>query len=229
MGPLVYTSGNLEMIRGKRLSEQASMGPLVYTSGNPCAHQAQVGATVLQWGRWFTPAETGYARRFRCIARRASMGPLVYTSGNDYVLVMPGFTASASMGPLVYTSGNPTAVASSARPAASFNGAAGLHQRKLETRFLCPDDKRRFNGAAGLHQRKLRRPAGARPAGIPLQWGRWFTPAETGKWPPLSCGQPPLQWGRWFTPAETSAISSVIFQARLRFNGAAGLHQRKPR
>ena len=39
-----------------------------------------------------------------------------------------------------------------------------------------------------------------------LQWGRWFTPAETS---PMVVRRRrsgcPLQWGRWFTPAETGS------------------------
>ena len=37
----------------------------------------------------------------------------------------------------------------------------------------------------------------------------------------------PLQWGRWFTPAETEAYVHGLDGRRTRFNGAAGLHQRK--
>ena len=63
---------------------------------------------------------------------------------------------------------------------------------------------------------------------ILLQWGRWFTPAETR--PPTA---PPaahcrLQWGRWFTPAETPPPGPSLAPLSSGFNGAAGLHQRKP-
>ena len=38
-----------------------------------------------------------------------------------------------------------------------------------------------------------------------LQWGRWFTPAETFSLGSPLASQSKLQWGRWFTPAETRA------------------------
>ena len=87
-----------------------------------------------------------------------------------------------------------------------------------------------FNGAAGLHQRKPNPPDESRVAPGRLQWGRWFTPAETGKREHADCSDAsfngaaglhqrkhrrfiaaartdvPLQWGRWFTPAETNLV-----------------------
>ena len=181
------------------------MGPLVYTSGNAEERVRALLAEELQWGRWFTPAETGLALFAWVEASDASMGPLVYTSGNS-----------------IRTEAPPT-------PSHSFNGAAGLHQRKpaLPTRSRAPPMR--------------------------LQWGRWFTPAETDPSPPQA---PPraasfngaaglhqrkprrmgqqrprrhmLQWGRWFTPAETLRVMAPGRVAGLGFNGAAGLHQRKP-
>ena len=59
------------------------------------------------------------------------MGPLVYTSGNETRNHHPLSLKLASMGPLVYTSGNGLTRAAIQAPRNSFNGAAGLHQRKL--------------------------------------------------------------------------------------------------
>ena len=60
------------------------MGPLVYTSGNVLRMPpGRDPLPKLQWGRWFTPAETlRMARRLAGKTQDASMGPLVYTSGN---------------------------------------------------------------------------------------------------------------------------------------------------
>ena len=140
-----------------------------------CCHQAERfnGAAGLHQRKRIDHA----ARRF---SPRASMGPLVYTSGNRPYSALTstahaGFNgaaglhqrklpcagrwcrgpARASMGPLVYTSGN----SESARPALAANLG--------------------FNGAAGLHQRKPNPPDESRVAPGRLQWGRWFTPAET--------------------------------------------------
>ena len=59
MGPLVYTSGNCTHAVGSAGSDNPSMGPLVYTSGNLAERiGVSVPEAILQWGRWFTPAET---------------------------------------------------------------------------------------------------------------------------------------------------------------------------
>ena len=83
------------------------------------------------------------------------------------------------MGPLVYTSGNLERAAPPTGGPRAFNGAAGLHQRKLYVATLDPEDD------------------------WTLQWGRWFTPAETIDAPTWAYVLGHLQWGRWFTPAET--------------------------
>ena len=155
------------------------------------------------------------------------------------------------MGPLVYTSGNPEGEWAYETKTGGFNGAAGLHQRKrwpsstawtpgavlqwgrwftpAETWPACgPGCRRpRFNGAAGLHQRKLRqqevKALGAREASMgPLV----YTSGNLGVADGTVSEWERLQWGRWFTPAETY---TTRFSWRLgsRFNGAAGLHQRK--
>ena len=60
------------------------------------------------------------------------MGPLVYTSGSLQVLQGTGERIyAASMGPLVYTSGSHKGDIYRFDGWKSFNGAAGLHQRKL--------------------------------------------------------------------------------------------------
>ena len=131
------------------------MGPLVYTSGNAVDEHPVVRPLV------------------------ASMGPLVYTSGNHCLESSAvGRHRTASMGPLVYTSGNSASLASGSDRSGSFNGAAGLHQRKL---------------------------VGVAVDGVDVD---------------------PLQWGRWFTPAETPTATARNHN-RASFNGAAGLHQRK--
>ena len=156
------------------------------------------------------------------------MGPLVYTSGNAGRSHEQAAVTTASMGPLVYTSGNSSTIVCPGDTALRFNGAAGLHQRKPARVGSVRCGLWRFNGAAGLHQRKPGLPAGElRPDGE-LQWGRWFTPAETCRSICWAAGasarfngaaglhqrkrvegsqsvphQFGLQWGRWFTPAET--------------------------
>ena len=163
---------------------RASMGPLVYTSGNLAAFPPFCQTwTSLQWGRWFTPAETrGAAAAGHCVGG-ASMGPLVYTSGNHRYRPAVG------------------------RPEPCFNGAAGLHQRKLGDMGIDCLCRSCFNGAAGLHQRKPAVCPPRRTGGSRLQWGRWFTPAETRMVVLCTTDEDGLQWGRWFTPAETRSMS----------------------
>ena len=208
MGPLVYTSGNSPEPPGLSCGCNRFNGAAGLHQRKPARRfpARRSCATPLQWGRWFTPAETRPVASQGSIAcRRASMGPLVYTSGNlvrkeggvelvsrfngaaglhqrkrgwrstsgggltplqwgrwftpaetDVGPVVRWAIPGASMGPLVYTSGNPPAPAPLSPAPPRFNGAAGLHQRKRNT-------LRGF-------------PSGP----IKLQWGRWFTPAETG-------------------------------------------------
>ena len=157
MGPLVYTSGNPDDEANDSPSVSPSMGPLVYTSGN--AENAVLdlrGSVALQWGRWFTPAET------------QGQPPL---PGN--------------------------------RPL-TFNGAAGLHQRKQSRRLPV-------------------RSSFAPPSMGPLVYTSGNRDWLSGKPPGKNC----LQWGRWFTPAETIACACWPTCRASAFNGAAGLHQRK--
>ena len=156
---------------------KASMGPLVYTSGNACGAVGRAGDHPLQWGRWFTPAETRDARPLLDAVVAASMGPLVYTSGNRTVGRCWGPGRCASMGPLVYTSGN------------------------------------------------LAEPAMARAAGFASMGPLVYTSGNM-EHPEGWIGSIELQWGRWFTPAETHPSRRIPGEDR-RFNGAAGLHQRK--
>ena len=57
MGPLVYTSGSFTKQVVKAEAKPASMGPLVYTSGSSELSGVPPLVEMLQWGRWFTPAE----------------------------------------------------------------------------------------------------------------------------------------------------------------------------
>ena len=111
----------------------ASMGPLVYTSGN---HEwgvtGECGRHKLQWGRWFTPAET-----FRATSER--------------VVACWGF-----------------------------NGAAGLHQRKPEDPAGCRLAWPQASMGPLVYTSGNRKTCRSPKAPIlSLQWGRWFTPAET--------------------------------------------------
>ena len=156
------------------------------------------------------------------------MGPLVYTSGSDArrrhgararrlqwgrwftpaeatrwldMMLSPHV---ASMGPLVYTSGSAGLQAAGYWPAGCFNGAAGLHQRK-------PVQARRSGRTAEE-----------------LQWGRWFTPAEASG----AAGHPAQPVGASMGPlvytSGSSASRPPTPPRSSGFNGAAGLHQRKP-
>ena len=82
MGPLVYTSGNPKAPLMHAGIRATSMGPLVYTSGNWVGAGVVADKQKLQWGRWFTPAETYSVSDFMPRYTTTSMGPLVYTSGN---------------------------------------------------------------------------------------------------------------------------------------------------
>ena len=65
MGPLVYTSGNRFGPVRPIGPIPPSMGPLVYTSGNAEMRAVMIERQRLQWGRWFTPAETLHAAATR--------------------------------------------------------------------------------------------------------------------------------------------------------------------
>ena len=110
-----------------------------------------------------------------------------------------------------------------------------------------------FNGAAGIHRRKPAQAAGEEEADgqasmgppeftggnpnirsgtydqIPtLQWGRRNSPAETRPAHADRRCPPELQWGRRNSPAETGLAAGAVRRRRRGFNGAAGIHRRKP-
>ena len=164
----------------------ASMGPPEFTGGNPPPPAAGGRRRQsLQWGRRNSPAETDH--------EWAETGP--------------------ERGALQWGRRNSpaeTALTSKRRSSGSwcFNGAAGIHRRKLS------DDRpphvpllSSFNGAAGIHRRKLGGgDALGRRGGATLQWGRRNSPAETWKAPNDETRRSlRLQWGRRNSPAETRA------------------------
>ena len=61
-----------------------------------------------------------------------------------------------------------------------------------------------------------------------LQWDRRNSPAETDENVGGMGAAITLQWGRRNSPAETSRNGHGGDHRRRRFNGAAGIHRRKP-
>ena len=71
MGPLVYTSGSDGGLDALLVDRHASLGPLVYTSGSDIfAARPRLRHVLLQWGRWFTPAEAWKRGRVYQVKRR---------------------------------------------------------------------------------------------------------------------------------------------------------------
>ena len=254
MGPLVYTSGSfrdivenrdeLEVLQwGRwftpaeafpdteitRRALEASMGPLVYTSGSWVGGNELSARQKLQWGRWFTPAEAetvtpnraGPHSCFNGAAGLHQRKPLAKSSGQvaysplqwgrwftpaeaRHDGVCPHFWPTASMGPLVYTSGSRPPCSGPCGGCSSFNGAAGLHQRKLWlARVVRGQDE------------------------AMLQWGRWFTPAEAYRCPVCLTTMTTASMGPLVYTSGSSAPSGWYSVSCSSFNGAAGLHQRK--
>ena len=183
------------------------------------------------------------------------MGPPEFTGGNDvpdarYLPPADGLQWGRRNSPAE----TPTGAASSRRWKARFNGAAGIHRRKLSpaaghsnTAPIASMGPPEFTGgnppedhAAG----SLRHAASMGPpeftggnAVIPtidtilrrlLQWGRRNSPAETvvvrGHHSSILIK---LQWGRRNSPAETWACRQPWACPCTSFNGAAGIHRRK--
>ena len=183
------------------------------------------------------------------------MGPPEFTGGNGGVHdVRSVGSPAASMGPPEFTGGN--FVENELLP---FLGALqwGRRNSPAETRGRAASGwraARRFNGAAGIHRRKLETRAEIlRAHSRPLQWGRRNSPAETQVYwdhqqtpnhasmgPPEFTGgnmpwrtillrtQGSLQWGRRNSPAETPTNEKRPGAITSGFNGAAGIHRRKP-
>ena len=189
------------------------------------------------------------------------------------ILVRPALYL-ASMGPPAFTGGNATTGRAPARPnglqwgrrrspaeilwwsgslgssAGRFNGAAGVHRRKLGSTNTAPPRLAGFNGAAGVHRRKYqdRRQARHRldaSMGPPAFTGGnsaateraeklarasmgppAFTGGNSGRRAQRAGHRPVLQWGRRRSPAEISRCVRGS-NCGAGFNGAAGVHRRK--
>ena len=133
------------------------------------------------------------------------MGPPEFTGGNYHpIWTTRPLAGLASMGPPEFTGGNNLLSIGSCCSSFSFNGAAGIHRRKLHG-FDGVNEiaGNRFNGAAGIHRRK-------------------HTASLVKR-----ANEAELQWGRRNSPAETRTCGSWSGSATIRFNGAAGIHRRK--
>ena len=206
MGPLVYTSGNHEPVGGPAGAEIPFNGAAGLHQRKPKANHASATApaTRLQWGRWFTPAETG------------AILPLLRSGG--------AFNGAAGLHQ------RKLAISPCGRLGVlrTFNGAAGLHQRKPGRACWGGGLPTTFNGAAGLHQRKPALRIHPTQGFLPSMGPLVYTSGNLIYGPHTRPGSLSLQWGRWFTPAETGQASVLIGRFVSTFNGAAGLHQRKP-
>ena len=181
MGPREFTRGDDGSQGCCRSLLIASMGPREFTRGDLLDDSIKVeDDNALQWGRGSSPAETSSARR-----RRFALATLQWGRGSS-----PAETSSSR-------SSTPTI--------SSFNGAAGVHPRRLAFRP---------GPTLGTSQ---------------LQWGRGSSPAETtarghrlGRLRRASMGP------REFTRGDRSSGRRSGSRER-RFNGAAGVHPRRLR
>ena len=209
----------------------ASMGPPEFTGGN--LFDLRVYPSLrrrLQWGRRNSPAETAHRGSGDPEGRSASMGPPEFTGGNPGARSAAPDRLGASMGPPEFTGGNQRHYQGNRARIGGFNGAAGIHRRK--------------RASPAEHDF---------PMFLRLQWGRRNSPAETlpihfqeqgvkhaSMGPPeftggnfrfsraTLTGKSWLQWGRRNSPAETPTSSHILLHGQARFNGAAGIHRRKP-
>ena len=203
------------------------------------------------------------------------MGPREFTRGDDRLVGVAQDGHVASMGPREFTRGDVLGDRErhdgvpalqwgrGSSPAEtvclpwhllglrSFNGAAGVHPRRLEVRVpghltfpgasMGPREFTRgdvvVNGAgvavaqASMGPREFTRgdvvrDVVAHGASNKLQWGRGSSPAETSRFSVHVSGDFLLQWGRGSSPAETTTLATPLMAA-VRFNGAAGVHPRR--
>src|SRR5262245_41811563 len=66
------------------------------------------------------------------------------------------------------------------------------------------------------------------PIKFELQWGRRRSPTETVATPSGGWAQVTLQWGRRRAPTETAPRARTAPAALRCFNGAVGVHRRRP-
>ena len=137
MGPLVYTSGNLDTEQGRAVYSGSFNGAAGLHQRKPTPTGLVVTTPApLQWGRWFTPAETRSAGSCRTRSSTCFNGAAgLHQRKLGQLRQDLGPLAFASMGPLVYTSGNEAVIYHESVSVISFNGAAGLHQRKRRLRL----------------------------------------------------------------------------------------------
>ena len=258
MGPPEFTGGNGRVRRQRQPGgRRASMGPPEFTGGNVfMPGLAQAVVDLLQWGRRNSPAETSAGAAGWTLVEVASMGPPEFTGGNTLSVLFPSCRQfEASMGPPEFTGGNavvghvqrspPTLLQWGRRnsPAetvprlpraravpARFNGAAGIHRRKPPSyQVMGMVWAGRFNGAAGIHRRKHLREVGLPQGRLHASMGPpEFTGGNVSRLLGDAVAVGRLQWGRRNSPAET-AIGGRRFPVGMScFNGAAGIHRRKP-
>ena len=160
----------------------------------------------LQWGRRPSPTESGPSLRCRRLLGRASMGPSAFTDGETSI----GGSALFS--------------------SCCFNGAVGLHRRRVRHYGSSNQPLNvGFNGAVGLHRRRGgpwnpfeqvddrlqwgRRPSPTEsrgPPGAPLGRGTAsmgpsaFTDGEASRIVRVEPSRTPLQWGRRPSPTESA-------------------------
>ena len=208
----------------------------------------------LQWGRRNSPAETQGPRQGLAWPHQASMGPPEFTGGN-----VSGVSSDVIQENRLQWGRRNSPAETRCHPAAapiatSFNGAAGIHRRKPgSSRRTGSCATVGFNGAAGIHRRKPCASQHGAAMGKKLQWGRRNSPAETRTRHPLSRAGEPASMG----PPEFTGGNTIRRLPRLiphvasmgppeftggntpsspgpaaapgRFNGAAGIHRRKPK
>ena len=117
-----------------RCGTRASMGPPEFTGGNSWSPGTNMMENPeLQWGRRNSPAETDLESwESQAEIDFASMGPPEFTGGNVTTPLHATYPTIASMGPPEFTGGNfPSEGWVVSRSVFSFNGAAGIHRRKL--------------------------------------------------------------------------------------------------
>ena len=118
---------------------RASMGPPEFTGGNTMGSTSSSTSTAaLQWGRRNSPAETGTGGAFTATPRQCFNGaagihrrkPVGGPEAADPV------SDAASMGPPEFTGGNSQlGLGDDTADTWRFNGAAGIHRRKLALAF----------------------------------------------------------------------------------------------
>ena len=166
MGPRSFNRGNLSRHRLRvcnAATRTASMGPRSFNRGNNAVPGGpDPAATMLQWGRGLSTAETSSGHRWAMSPINRFNGAAVFQPRKPCRIKSRRHELrAASMGPRSFNRGNTTHGVKWQCPTNCFNGAAVFQPRKRSNSAHVRSTGPCFNGAAVFQPRKPE-------AGVPL-------------------------------------------------------------